>query len=425
MIRDPKAFLRSLFDSAVAAAQPAHVMAGAMAGLVTDPMVAAARGRTVVVGGGKGAAAMAAAFEDAWPRPCGGLVVTRDGYRCPTRWIEVAEAGHPTPDHRGVVAAGRMLALAAAAGPDDVVVCLISGGASALMPVPRPGLTLEDKRQMAGELMRRGAKIEEINVVRKHLSAIKGGQLALIAAPATVRTLIISDVVGDDVATIGSGPTAPDPSTCADAMDILARYGVIMSPVVHDALHKSLWETPKALPANVTNTIVARPRDALSAAAAAARQNGVDVLELGDRFDLDASVVAHQHVAEILKLMRTWTAPVVVLSGGEVTVDVNGRGVGGPNTQFAVALAVELERANMRDVWFLAADTDGTDGVGGHAGALCDPGMLARAGDLGLTPGSAIQNNDTATFLARTGNLLVTGPTYTNVNDFRAILVVP
>lgn len=416
MIGHPRHFLREVFDVAVAAVQPSCSLAGA---LPSPP-----RGRVMVVGGGKGAAAMAVAVEAAWPGRCRGLVVVRDGYGQPTRDITVVEARHPVPDGRGVNATGEILALVRSATADDVVLCLISGGASAALVLPRDGVSLAEKQAITRHLLNSGASIREINTVRKHLSAIKGGQLAVAAAPAEVIGLIVSDVVGDDIATIGSGPTVADPTTTTEALDVLARHGVETSDHVQRGLASGAWETPKSLSPRVTNTIIARPRDALGAARRWAEQRGIACIDLGDRFDRESAVVASQHLPAISAASQA-PHPSLILSGGEATVVVKGAGTGGPNTEFAVALALALEQAGLDRVWCLAADTDGTDGVGGHAGAITDPEMLMRCRGLGLDAGRALAMNDTAPLLARSGNLLVTGPTFTNVNDFRAILVMP
>ncbi|MBM3515496.1 MAG: glycerate kinase [Alphaproteobacteria bacterium] len=420
MIDNPRQFLRQLFDVAVAAAQPSRVIASALPPLP--------RGRVIVLGGGKGAVAMAEAVEAAWPGRCSGVVVVRDGYARPTREIEVVEAGHPVPDERGVAAARRVLELAQAAGADDLVLCLISGGASAALALPRAGVSLAEKQAITKHLLACGATIHEINAVRKHLSMIKGGQLAAAAAPARVAALIVSDVIGDDIATIGSGPTVADPTTATEALSILDRHGAPVSETIRQGLASGAWETVKSLPARTTSRIIVRPRDALDAAKRWAETKGVVVVDLGDGFGREATVVAAQHLPKIVEA-ATGGRPTLILSGGEATVVIKGQGTGGPNTEFAVALALGLHQAGLHQsgldhVWFLAADTDGTDGIGGHAGATIEPGFVAKCRGLGLDPVAALAANDTAGLLARTGHLLVTGPTFTNVNDFRAILVM-
>lgn len=418
MIDKPAELLRSLFDEAVAAAQPSRFLA---AGLPRPPQ----RGRTIVLGAGKGAAAMAAAFDAAWAPPCSGLVVTRDGYAQPAGRIEVVEAGHPTPDPRGVQAAQRILVLARSAGPDDLIVCLISGGASSLLPAPRPGISLDDKRGVTRELLARGATIGQLNTVRKHLSQIKGGQLALAAGSASVVALIVSDVVGDDIATIGSGLTAPDPTSCADAWAVLSAFDITPPPAAAKAWRTAEWETPKSLPATVENYVLASSRTALDAARAWARRAGLETIDLGDRFEGDVEAIARQHAEHVAKVRSSATKPVLLLSGGEATVVVRGNGKGGPNTEFALRLALELEAMAVKGVWALVADTDGTDGVGNQAGAIFDPELLSHARKIGCDPRRALSRSDSAGFFAAAGGLLVTGPTYTNVNDFRAILVSP
>jgi hydroxypyruvate reductase len=415
LLADPPAFLRRLFAVAVAAVQPARCVPPALADLP-------ACRRIVAVGAGKAAAAMAAAAENALTGAVTGLVVTRDGYGCPTRRIEVAEAAHPVPDARGVTAAQRILALARAAGPDDLLLCLLSGGASALLTLPIAGLTLDDKRTITATLLRAGAAIQELNCVRKHLSAIKGGRLAAAAGTAQVLSLVISDVVGDDPAVIASGPTVADPTTCADALAILNRYDVPLPSAVRAGLENGAFETPKRIAGGQVR-IVARPADALAAAAAEARAAGLGVIDLGDRCEGEAQAVACAHAAQVQAVRADGGAPRIILSGGELTVHVRGDGRGGPNTEYALALAQALEGAT--GVWALAADTDGTDGTCDAAGAIVAPDTLARARSAGLTPGHALARNDSGGFFARLGDLLRPGPTMTNVNDLRAILVLP
>lgn len=367
---------------------------------------------------------MAAAFENSWKTPLIGAVVTREGYARPTKTIKVFEASHPVPDARGVAAAERILALVKDATADDLVVCLVSGGASALLSLPREGVSLADKRSITDQLLKSGASITEINCVRKHLSAIKGGRLAEAAFPARVVSLIISDVVGDHIEVIGSGPTAPDTSTCVLALEAMERYRVPIPEVIRKGLSDRSWETLKRPLPNVTNKIIARPRDALTAAGTLATQKGLMFLDLGDAFAGDAAAVAAEHTQYLAPLLAD-RSPVLLLSGGEATVKVQGTGTGGPNTEFALHMAMAMERLGTNRVWVLAADTDGTDGVGNQAGALIDPGLIARARKAGLDPAQALSNNDSGGFLRRAGGILETGPTYTNVNDFRAVLVAP
>lgn len=411
-LRDPVAFLRRLLDAALAAADPAHVLPPCL----PEPP----KGRTIAVGAGKAAAKMARAVEDHWPGPLSGLVVTRYGYGVPCRRVEVVEAGHPVPDAAGEAAARRILAMVEGLTADDLMLCLLSGGASALLALPAPGLTLEDVQVVTRALLRAGATIADINCVRKHLSAIKGGRLAAAAFPARVATLAISDVPGDDPAVIGSGPTVADPTSYADARRVFTRYALSPPPAVATYLHLSRDETPKPGDPRLARgsyRLVARPRDALAAAAAAARAEGMNPVVLGDAIEGEARLVAAHQAA----LARTSAAGTVLLSGGEATVTVHGEGRGGPNTEFLLALALALDGAP--GIHALAADTDGTDGTEDNAGAAIGPGTLARLRAKGLDPASLLADNDAWTAFAAIGELLVTGPTFTNVNDFRAILV--
>lgn len=420
---DPPTVLKSLFEAAVAAVQPDICLPSF---LPPSPSARSGGGRLIVVGAGKAAGAMAAAVERHYRRPLEGLVIVPDGYGARCEWIAVMEAAHPVPDVRGEAAAAKILGLVQSAGPGDMVVVLISGGASALMALPAPGVTLHDKRRITEILLRSGAEIGEINCVRKHLSAVKGGHLAAAAAPAQVRNLIISDVVGDDPAVIASGPTVPDPTTCADALNVLEKYKVPVSPAIAAALEAGDLETPKMLAGDVTTQIIAKPADALAAAAAAARRAGLAVINLGDHCDGDARVGAAAQSALVRKILagdHAVKAPCVILSGGEYVVTVTGGGRGGPNTEFALALAVELEGRG--GVWALAADTDGRDGSAGAAGAVIGPGTLGRARQAGWDVRAALAGNDSAGVFAALDDLVAPGPTYTNVNDFRAILVLP
>jgi hydroxypyruvate reductase len=416
--RDPRAFLRGLFDVAIAAAAPAETLAR----FLPPPP----KGRTIVVGAGKAAASMAAALEAAWSGPLEGLVVTRYGHRAPTRAIEVVEAAHPTPDAAGAAAAARILERVKGLSLDDLVLCLISGGGSALLALPAPGLTLADKQAINRALLRSGAGIAEMNCVRKHLSAIKGGRLALAAAPARVVGLIVSDVPGDDPATIASGPTAPDPTTAADALAILRRYAIDAPARVLAHLESAAAETPKPGDprfANVSNVVVAAPRLSL-AAAAAARAAGVAPLDLGDAIKGEAREVGKAFAGIALSAARRGAparGPCVLLSGGETTVTVRGKGRGGRNSEFLLGLAIGLDGAP--GIWALAGDTDGVDGSEDNAGAIVAPDTLARAAALGLNPRALLDDNDAYGLFAALGDLVVTGPTLTNVNDFRAILI--
>jgi hydroxypyruvate reductase len=416
---DPEALLRRAFEAAVDAARAPELI---RAHLPPPPA-----GRTVVVGAGKAAAAMAKAVEETWPGPLSGLVVTRYGHGLPTTRIEVVEAAHPNPDEASQRAAAEILKLAGGLGPDDLLLCLISGGGSALMALPAPGLTLADKQGVTRGLLRCGATISEINCVRKHLSAIKGGRLAAAAAPAPVVALLISDVPGDDPSVIASGPTVPDPTTTADALGVLDRYALEMPAQVRAHLEGEVAETPKPgdprLAASRTE-MVATPQDALEAAAAVVREAGLRPLILGNAIEGEARDVALVHAAMAKQAVRYGQPaepPCVILSGGETTVTIRGNGRGGRNGEFLLALAVALD--GEPDVWALAADTDGIDGVEDNAGAVLRPDTLARAASAGLNPRALLANNDSYGLFSRLGDLIVTGPTRTNVNDFRAVLV--
>ncbi len=416
--RDPRAFLRGLYDAAIAAAAPAKTLAR----FLPPPP----KGRTIVVGAGKAAASMAAALEAAWSGLLEGLVVTRYGHRTPTRSIEVVEAAHPTPDAAGSAAAARILERVKGLSADDLVLCLISGGGSALLTLPAPGLSLADKQAINRALLTSGADIAEMNCVRKHLSAIKGGRLAAAATPARVVGLIISDVPGDDPATIASGPTAPDPTTAADALAILRRYAIDAPARVLAHLESAAAETPKPGDrrfAKVSNVVVAAPRLSLAAAAAAARSAGVTPLDLGDAIEGEAREVGKAFAGIALSAARRGAparGPCVLLSGGETTVTVRGKGRGGRNSEFLLGLAIALDGA--AGIWALAGDTDGIDGSEDNAGAIVAPDTLKRAAALGLNPRARLDDNDAYGLFAALGDLVVTGPTLTTVNDFRASL---
>lgn len=416
---DPEALLRRAFEAAVDAARAPE--------RITAHLPPPPKGRTVVVGAGKAAAAMAKAVEEAWPGPLSGLVVTRYGHGLPTTRIRVIEAAHPNPDEASQRAAAEILAAAGGLGPDDLLLCLISGGGSALMALPAPGLTLADKQGVTRGLLRCGATIGEINCVRKHLSAIKGGRLAAAAAPAPVVALLISDVPGDDPSVIASGPTVPDPTTCADALAVIDKYALDVPAQVRAHLEAEAAETPKPgdprLAASRT-LMVATPQDALEAAAAVVREAGCRPLILGNAIEGEARDVALVHAGMAKQAVRHGQPaepPCVILSGGETTVTIRGNGRGGRNGEFLLALAVALE--GEPQVWALAADTDGIDGVEDNAGAILRPDTLARAAAAGLDARALLANNDSYGLFSRLGDLIVTGPTRTNVNDFRAILV--
>ncbi len=418
--------LRALFDAALAAADPER----ALAGRIPEPVP----GRTVLVGAGKAAAAMARAFEVRWPGPLEGIILTRYGHAVPCDRIEIVEASHPVPDAAGERAAARMLGLAHGLGPDDQLVFLASGGGSALLALPAAGLTLADKQAVTRALLRSGATIAEINSVRKHLSAIKGGRLAAAAAPAQILTLAISDVPGDDPAVIASGPTVADPTTFPDARAVLVKYGISGPAAVMAHLAAAAEETPKPgdpIFARARFELVASPQGSLKAAAAAALRRKITPIVLSDRIEGEARDVALVHAAIARQLRagefrvgdRVVYPPAVLLSGGETTVSIKGTGRGGRNLEFLLGLAVAL--AGAAGISALACDTDGIDGTEENAGATLYPDSIARAAARGIQATAALADNDGHGFFAALGDLVVTGPTLTNVNDFRAILVLP
>lgn len=414
---DPAAFLRSLFDRAVAVADPMQSLAR-----VLPPKP---QGRVVVIGAGKASARMAEAVEAVWG-PCEGLVITRYGYARPCQGIEIVEAAHPVPDAAGLAATARMLALAQSLGPQDFVLCLISGGASALLVAPVEGVSLVEKQAVNAALLASGAPIDRMNTVRKHLSRVKGGQLAAAAHPARMLCLMISDVPGDDPAFIGSGPTVGDATTPADAAAILSRWKVAVPASVDAALRRPSGVIAPADPrlSQVENVIYAAPAQSLSAAAALARAAGCEVRILGDAIEGEAREVAARMGAEALAFSaaRAPSAPpLLLLSGGELTVTRRGDGVGGPNAEFCLALALSLNGAHR--IHAIACDTDGVDGAAEVAGAIVTPDTLARAQAVGRDPQAALDRNDAHSFFAAIGDQVVTGPTLTNVNDFRAILI--
>ncbi len=419
MTLEPKVFLKTLFEAAVAAADPARCVPPNL----PDPP----KGRTLVVGAGKAAAAMAKAVEDHWTGPLEGLVVTRYGHTAPCRRIEVVEASHPVPDSAGREASSRILKMVGGLTADDLVLCLISGGGSALMAAPAAGLTLEDKRRVTSLLLRSGATIGEINCVRKHLSAIKGGRLAAACAPARVATLAISDVPGDDLSAIASGPTVPDPTSFGDALAVLESYGIDQPLEVVRHLQAGREETPKPGDprfARIETKLIATPQQSLEAAARVAREAGIAPVILGDSIEGEAREVALMHAGiarQVARHGQPASAPAVLLSGGETTVTVRGEGRGGRNLEFLLALAVALDGA--AGIHALACDTDGIDGTEDNAGAILGPGSLARARGLGLDARARLADNDGYSFFSRLDDLIVTGPTRTNVNDFRAILI--
>ena len=415
----PRELLGRMFAAAVEAAQPAHCIAP----WLPEPP----RGRTIVIGAGKASAAMAQALERHWPARLEGMVVTRYGYAVPCERIRIVEAAHPVPDAAGLDAARRMLELVQGLGEDDLVICLVSGGGSSLLPLPGEGVTLEDKQAINRALLASGASITEMNCVRRHLSAIKGGRLAAACHPARVLNLLISDVPGDNPMDIASGPTVADPTTCADALEIVQRYGIALPPAARQLLESGRGETVKPGDpriARVVTQLVASPQMALEAAAQVAREAGFTPLILGDSIEGEARDVAKVMAGIALQVRRHGqpaAAPCVLLSGGETTVTLRGGGRGGRNVEFLLALALAMGDAP--GIHALAADTDGVDGAEEVAGAFLTPDTLARAWALGMPPRRSLDDNDAHTFFGALGDALVTGPTLTNVNDFRAILI--
>lgn len=420
MTFEPRALLRSMLDAAIAAALPEHCLPG--------KLPRAPRGRTLVVGAGKASAAMAATLEKHWSGELSGLVVTRYGHAVPCDRIEIVEAAHPVPDAAGQAAARRILDLVRGAGVDDLVICLVSGGGSALLALPAQGLSFEDKQAVNRALLRSGANIGEMNCVRKHLSAIKGGRLAAAAHPARVVTLLISDVPGDDPAVIASGPTVPDPTTCAQARAVLAKYAIAEPERVIVHLERCDEETPKPGDprfAAVEVTMLATPQLALEAAAGIARAAGITPIILGDSIEGEAREVAMVMAGiarQVVRHGQPARAPCVLLSGGETTVAVRGDGRGGRNAEFLLALAIAL--GGERSIYAIAGDTDGIDGSEDNAGCITTPDTLERAATKGVDAKAALANNDGYGFFSALGDLVVTGPTLTNVNDFRAILIL-
>ena len=415
---DPQAFLRALFDRAVMVADPMQSL--------PQHLPARPAGRVVVVGAGKASARMAEAVEAAWG-PCEGLVITRYGHGRVCRGIAVVEAAHPVPDAAGLAATARMLGLLAGLGADDFVLALISGGASALLVAPARGVTLLEKQAVTAALLASGAPIGQMNIVRKHLSRVKGGQLAAAAYPARMLTLLISDVPGDDTAMIGSGPTVGEPSSPADARAILDSWQVPVPASVRAALLRAstVIAPGDARLGAVRNRIYAAPAQSLAAAAELARAVGCDVRMLGDALEGEARDVAALHATGALRIqanLNPGDAPVLLLSGGELTVTRRGGGIGGPNAEYCLALALALNGA--AGIHALACDTDGVDGAAEVAGALIGPGTLAAARKAQIDPAGSLAGNDAHTFFHRVGGQVVTGPTLTNVNDFRAILLI-
>ncbi|MCW3479600.1 glycerate kinase [Neisseriaceae bacterium JH1-16] len=419
----PRTLLRQLFDVAVDTALPYDSL--------KQYLPQAPKGRTVVIGAGKGAASMAAALEAAWPGELSGMVITRYAHTEPTRAIRVVEASHPVPDAAGREAAEQVLASVQGLTEDDLVICLISGGGSALLSLPVPEIPLDDKRAVNKALLKSGAAIDEMNCVRKHLSAIKGGRLAAACYPAKVVTLAISDVPGDDPSVIASGPTVADPTTFDDARAVIAKYGIELPASVQAYLDNATaaQETPKPGDprlARCETHIITTPQASLQAAAKFARAIGLNTIVLGDTIEGEARDVALVHagiVRQVVGFDEPVQKPALILSGGETTVTVRGNGRGGRNAEFLLALAVALN--GEKGVYAVACDTDGIDGSEDNAGCLLTPCSIARAAKAGVSAKQKLANNDAYSFFESIDDLIVTGPTRTNVNDFRAILVLP
>lgn len=416
---NPRALLRAMFDAAVDAAQPALC--------VPRHLPTAPHGRLVVIGAGKASASMARAVEDHWSGPLSGLVVTRYGYKVACERIQIVEAAHPVPDMAGELAATQMLQLVQGLTPDDLVLCLISGGGSALLPLPLAGITLADKQALSRDLLKSGASISEMNCVRRHLSAIKGGRLAAACYPARVMTLLISDVPGDRHCDIASGPTVGDESTCDDALAIIRRYGIDLPAHVSEVLTSGRGESIKPTDARLTSIethMIATPQMALEAAARVAVHDGVNAYILGDSIEGEARDVGKVMAAIAIQVARRgqpFKTPCVLLSGGETTVTIRGAGRGGRNVEFLLSLGIALQ--GEQGIHALAGDTDGVDGQEEIAGAFLSPDTLARAWAKGILPKCSLDQNDGHGFFQALGDSVVTGPTLTNVNDFRAVLI--
>jgi glycerate 2-kinase len=407
-------FLKSLFEIAVNAAAPSKVVA--------DYLPPTPKGKTVVVGFGKAAASMAHAVEEHWEGELTGLVVTRYGHGVSCKHIRVVEAGHPMPDAAGNEAALEIYNLVQGLTPDDLVLCLCSGGGSALFALPATGLTLLEKQDINRALLRSGANITEMNCVRKHLSAVKGGRLAISAFPASVVTLAISDVPGDDPAVIASGPTVADPTNLADARAVLKKYKIDVPSNILDYLNDPAMETPKPGDVKLSRSsflLISTPADALRSAAEFSTKQGKKVIILGDDIEGEARDVAQDHGRLVLKSANL---PQLFISGGETTVTLKGTGRGGRNAEYLLSLAIVLN--GHPDIWAIACDTDGIDGSEDNAGAIIRPNTLERAKAQGLDAEAMLANNDAYRFFEALEDLIITGPTRTNVNDFRAILIV-
>jgi len=416
---NPRTLLEQLFAAAIEAAQPAHC--------IPPHLPQVPRGRLIVIGAGKASAAMARVVEEHWPGPLSGLVVTRYVYAVPCARIEIVEAAHPVPDEAGLAAARRIRDQVTGLCADDTVLCLISGGGSALLALPLPGITLEDKQSVNRELLKSGASISEMNCVRRHLSAIKGGRLAAMCHPAKVVTLLISDVPGDNPCDIASGPTVGDPTTCEDALGIVRRYGIALPDNVRDVLESGRGESIKPDDARlngIETRMIATPQMALEAAAHVARNAGFVAHILGDSIEgeaRDVGKVMAGIVRQVALRSQPFAAPCVLLSGGETTVTVRGNGRGGRNVEFLLSLGIALD--GLAGIQAIAGDTDGVDGQEEIAGAYLAPDSLQRAWAMGIRPKDSLADNDGHGFFGALGDSVVTGPTLTNVNDFRAILI--
>lgn len=421
--RQPQDILLQLYRAALDAADPLRV--------IPPHLPAPPKGRTVVVGVGKAAAAMALAVERHWPGPLSGVVVVPEGATLALEKIKVLTGSHPVPSHASVLGAEALLAAVSGLTSDDLVIALVSGGGSALCAKPAEGLSLEEKQGITRALLLGGATIAEINTVRRHLSAIKGGRLAAAAYPAQVLTLLISDIPGDEPSLIASGPTLPDASSCADALAVLQRYKIVISPAVLAALQDGRWESVKPGDARLAghrHRVVASAWDGLQAAQASAASLGLPCHILSDAMEGEARDLAKAHAAIALSVAQRqvpFLPPCVLISGGEATVTVRGTGRGGRNTEFVLAMAMALQdQAGAERVYALSAGTDGLDGRAGAAGAWVGPQTLQQAAQHGHAAVASLDNNDSATLLEATGSLVHTGPTFTNINDFRAVLVL-
>ena len=419
---DPQKFLKSLFEIAVAKAQPGQCVPQYLSKLDFTE-------RTLVFGAGKASAAMAQAVEQYTSAALEGLVVTRYGYAVKCQQIKIVEAGHPVPDKNGMRAAASILKTASGLTEKDSVLCLISGGGSSLLSLPAPGLSLEDKKRITSKLLKCGATIHEINCVRKHLSAIKGGRLAVASSPAHLITLTISDVPCDDLSVIASGPTVADPSTFEDALKILSQYDISEPKSVLKHLENADDETPKPGDyrlQNIEKYLIATPKQSLQAASRAVSEAGIKPLILGENLEGESRDVGKIHAEMALQIQKNGnplSPPAVILSGGETSVTVKGSGRGGPNTEFTLSLLQELRGQD--GIWAIACDTDGIDGTEDNAGAFISPESFKKSEKLGLDPSDYLSNNDSYSFFHELGDLVSPGPTMTNVSDFRAVLVLP